>query len=155
MTKSKLDLEKIGQRFGLFRALIRESRESLAVVLCVDVSVLEKLEAGCQTCLISVCKRVFEEYGVSPNWILTGGGQMFKTWTKRTPLDAFTAANFSDVEDPNFATIAKMVHCMFADPVCKDFILQRYLEFTEENRDQLNVREEQEGGDDEQPNEPG
>lgn len=119
----------IGQRFKKFRELVRHSHDGLASILSIDVSVLEKVELGDGAGYAEVCKSLYEKFGVSSNWLLTGKGNMFIETRAYTPIYAYITANFADVEDPYFKSIADMVHLMYADLKFREHILARFHEF--------------------------
>jgi transcriptional regulator with XRE-family HTH domain len=110
--KTKDYAVNIGNRIRLFRELMEMSREDMAVLLEKETSHIEEIERGIILPEIEDYSILWENYGLSIDWIVSGEGKMFSEKRPYTDDISFLTGNGYNFKNPNIPKYKKLFTLM-------------------------------------------
>jgi hypothetical protein len=90
----------IGERLSIFRKLVRVTPSQLARNLNKETSHIKAIEDGKKHLEFADLIYLQKKYGLNPNWLTSGKGNMFNHKGPHTPAFAFNAGNRVHYKNP-------------------------------------------------------
>jgi transcriptional regulator with XRE-family HTH domain len=91
----------IGERLSIFRELVGATPDQLAGQLNKKTSHIKAIENGEKFTDCADLIYLEKKYGLNPNWLTSGKGNMFDHLGPCTPASAFSAGNTVHYKNPN------------------------------------------------------